>query len=642
MISLDKRHLLIIKYLINASEPLSSEILASVLGSTSRTIRTDMKIVERILDRVGAEVVSKSGAGYSLEIVNRGEFNVFLQSFNEKYADSSNIPQYHTERIRYIIHALLLRNEYIKSEDFLDKLFISRSTFSQDLKKIRLILARYHLELTQKPNYGLLIVGEERHLRVAIADYMHLDEDFMNSDEAGFQITLDYKRSMESLVRFLKQNNIHVSVQSLYELVAQLQISDYRIKHNYSIFYNDIEMDDIKVHEEFELLIDLMHELLGNVSESEIANFCLHIVTRRIYAEDDYYDIKEHKSLYFLGDEMLKFLFIYTDVDFSQDYTVRLLLTRELRGMLARINYGFEYRNIPMIEIKQSNVAFEYAVIMCDYLSKKYGYMIVEEEISVFANFLHYSMLVNRNSDERRNVCLVYYKGKNNTLIPKQQVQNYFGKYISLIESKEYYELSEENEKQYDLILTDMPRSRFKLNIPIIQVMNNFNLSERKSIQYLLSNKGMKLYYLHQAFNSNLFVKSINADTREEVIEYMSMKMSESVKITTGLKAMVLHRELLSSTERGNNVSIMHSLFPASEKAVIMIGVLKKPILWDRELVQLVFLVANGKEENKMFIYIEWLQALARQMNFVHEMLKVNNFKEAMQVVNDAFLETEL
>lgn len=641
MLALDKRHILIMRTLINTAEPLSSEVLASVLGATSRTVRNDIKIIDQILQRVGARVLSKSGSGYSLDIVNRGEFNVFLQSFNEKYADNTAIPAYNGERIGAILHQLLIRDSWIKSEAFLDQLYISRTTFSTDLRRIRRILQKYHLDLEQKPNRGIRITGLERHLRILIADYMNVDEEAF-SDEIHFSFELDSKRCLDRLTIFLLETNIHVSVQSLEELKNQLLVADYRIRHHHPVVYDDVELEEIKSHAEYAPLKVMLTELMGDISESEIANFCLLVICRRIFGADDPFDLAKHKSLYFLGDEMMKFLYIYTDMDFSADQQTRLYLARELRGMIARITYGFEYRNIGMVEVKQSNIAFEYAVIMCDYLAKKYRYTIHEEEIAVLANYLHYSLITRPPQPSRQNVCLVFSKGKNNALILRERFLQLFGRAVSRVDILEPYELTEQRETDVDLIITDMPRSRFRSTVSIIQVMNNFSRPERHEINSFLSRKGICLHLLLKAFDKHTVLWNLDAESSDEVIRAIAKKMSEQFKITDGFADMVWHREQISSTERGNNAAIAHSLFPACETTRIGLGILKKPILWDQELVQIVFLIANSNEEAQMFRMIEWLQMLCRQMNFIHQLLQADTFSKIREAVDEAFTWVEL
>ena len=86
---LGKREILIVKHLINAKKPISSDILGVILGASPKTVRSCMAFVGDILKMAGgAKLISKTGSGYAIEIVDENEFRVFLQTFNAKYLDA--------------------------------------------------------------------------------------------------------------------------------------------------------------------------------------------------------------------------------------------------------------------------------------------------------------------------------------------------------------------------------------------------------------------------------------------------------------------------------------------------------------------------------------------------------------------------
>lgn len=59
----------IIRELMKAHTPLTSEYLANVLDVTSRTIRNDMKDLESTVSDFGASIKSIRGTGYQLSIL---------------------------------------------------------------------------------------------------------------------------------------------------------------------------------------------------------------------------------------------------------------------------------------------------------------------------------------------------------------------------------------------------------------------------------------------------------------------------------------------------------------------------------------------------------------------------------------------
>lgn len=61
----------------------------------------------------------------------------------------------------------------------------------------------------------------------------------------------------------------------------------------------------------------------------------------------------------------------------------------------------------------------------------------------------------------------------------------------------------------------------------------------------------------------------------------------------------VLHREELSSTDYGNLIAIPHPYKAMGKETKVMIGLLKEPIFWGRNMVQVVFLISFGQLEDQ-------------------------------------------
>ncbi|QIK70677.1 PTS transporter subunit EIIA [Erysipelothrix sp. HDW6C] len=634
MFDLNKRQILLMKFLINANQPISSEVLSSVLGASSRTIRTDIKTLEMIFENFGARVLIKSGIGYSLEIFDAGEYAIFMQTFNDKYWDSTAIPFENSERIRYIINRLLTANECVKSDSFIDELFVSKSTFSSDLGRAREILKGYRVEIVSQSNKGLCIKGAERNIRNVFTDFMFVDEDVLTSNYVNPVFELDSKFVNDALIEILLEHDIHISNQSVSEVVNQILVADYRMKRHHFIEMSDIEIEEALQYEECDAAQKLSGQLLMKIPEAEVINMALILVARRIYDYDDDFSLSKHKSSYFLGDEMLKFLFIYTNVDFSEDFTIRKLLARELRGLLVRIIYGYDYRNLSLTEIKRNNIAYEYAVIMGDYLQKKYGYIIVEEEISIIANILHYSLVKDSRRIKKYDVCMVYQRGRNFSLLARQKLVDHFSPYINSIRVAEFYEYRLRN---YDLIVTDFPISKFEDKDNVYQINNNFEYQERRELRKIFKNTDVEFEKFMQAFSSERLYFDLESDNAEDAIRIIADRSIQTFKSSGDFCEMVLHRESISSTERGNNVAITHSLFPVSHDPIISIGILKKPIRWNREVVQVVFMIGIGKDEDSIFFHVEWLQKLINNINFVHDIMHISTLSNVHEVIHHYF-----
>ena len=107
----NKRCIQILKLLLKNKECMTGDNLAVAIGVSSRTIRNDMKDLNRALEDHGASVVSEIGQGYYLKIEDQEKFLTFQNEMEDhkREKDFKNIiPSEPEDRVKYIISKLLL------------------------------------------------------------------------------------------------------------------------------------------------------------------------------------------------------------------------------------------------------------------------------------------------------------------------------------------------------------------------------------------------------------------------------------------------------------------------------------------------------------------------------------------------------
>ena len=97
------------------------------------------------------------------------------------------------------------------------------------------------------------------------------------------------------------------------------------------------------------------------------------------------------------------------------------------------------------------------------------------------------------------------------------------------------------------------------------------------------------------------FLKKRDAITEEEILEHMTREMQIRGLISKEGSKSVFKREEMSTTELGYMVAIPHAMSNDSEEAVVSVMILKKPILWENEKVQVVLLLNVPKSQYNMW-----------------------------------------
>lgn len=342
---LGKREILILKHLINAQRPLSSELLAVILGTSPKTVRNSMSVVNDILKIAGgAKILSKTGSGYTLEIMDENEFRVFMQTFNAKYLDAYWVPNEASERVEYIVRCLLMSETHLKMEQLMEALFISRVTLSKDLREARRLLKTYHLRIEHRAKYGLKIVGKEMHFRVALVDYLDADEDMNNIDDLMHPPLHKYdaKLMTEKIVKLLLSYGVSMSTNSLRKLVKLVTVSEFRRSKGHLIVLSDEDTLNLPSKVEYEIAKAFYQDMwdeIGHIPEREIAFMAIFIISRRNMMKEEPFSVLREALYMDYSKRLLSYLEEKLGLPFPED-KLEVAMAKHLRGMFYRLKYG--------------------------------------------------------------------------------------------------------------------------------------------------------------------------------------------------------------------------------------------------------------------------------------------------------------
>ncbi len=632
MILPSSRQLAIMRHILQSDKAISADVLASVMGTTGKTVRSDIVMINEILMNSGARIVSKSGTGYTLEIFNQVEFNIFSDSFFEKYRIGDVIPNYNEERMNFILYQFLTSDQPIRIEDLAAKMYISTGLLNQDLKEARKILDRYYLKLVPVARSGLSIQGNEEHIRICLTKYMHIDEDSSFENDLPLPVLMDLKGCTDVLSIGLPQWGIHLPYHALRNTARLIAIGKWRNDNGHFIRFSSAQKEELQVLEEYSVARHIYKEINVAVNEDEVCFLALYIASRRNYHDDDPFDLRDFKSQLFLCDDMLRYLFVNTDVSFLNDTQLRMSITKELRGMLLRLRYRIEHLTINRADTRSAMPAYEYAVLMAEYLKKSYDYDLKEPEIAILSLYLQDSLSRQDPNSIRQRVCLVLNQGANSSYEIRNLLNQNFSQLIESISIMEFHEISRNIDEKYDLIISDMARVKFNCSIPVLQIAGKFGAAELQKIHLLLLHQKEKTEKLLNAIKPELLLLHADYKNKEEAITSMCNNMQDKENIPHYLMDSVFERESMTPGCKGNNIAIIHSLYPCSEEPSVSIASLKHPIEWEDDYVQLIFLVSNGSKESYPFMILSVLYQAISDIGVIHELMHADDHKKILEI----------
>jgi mannitol/fructose-specific phosphotransferase system IIA component (Ntr-type) len=117
--------------------------------------------------------------------------------------------------------------------------------------------------------------------------------------------------------------------------------------------------------------------------------------------------------------------------------------------------------------------------------------------------------------------------------------------------------------------------------------------------------------------------------TKKEAIQIISARLESTGYVSSGYADEVLAREEISSTEIGNYCAIPHAINSKVKKQGIGIMILNKPIMWDKQKVQIVFMIALDETCKISFREVfEYISNLHSNIKLIGEISKVTDYKE--------------
>lgn len=623
----NKRVEKILEILIDCQKSISGERISLELGVTSRTVRSDIKELNKYLNDNGAKVVSVTGVGYNLEIEDESKFNYFLKDMKLLKQGNNEqlniIPTYSEDRINYIISKLLMnslkdKNKLINPYDLCDELFISSSTLKKDVASINTHLARFELKVVINQSKGIFIKGKESNIRYCIADYIFNKREIVNLENLEFYNEIFSRELLETtegvLVEVLCKYNVHLTDISFKNLLVHVLIMIKRYKYNQAVVFDNASVEFLKNTNDYMIAADIV-KAIGEVVKvdfsDEIYYLTQHLVSSKKFSSQDANNYLEYKGVI---DKIFSTIKNQIGINLFDDLQLSNGLAVHLNVALNRMKFNMNIRNDFLDSIKSSYpFAFELGIIASRVLGEEYNVSVNENEIGLLA--IHFGAALERigiNSKKSvKNITIVCGFGIATAMLIKEKILRFFDNRVNILYISSLQDFDKVMLDNSDVVITTVPITKFQSK-KIIEVPLNLSFKHLQDIEdIMLGEEKVEMDY-REILKEDLFIKKINATNKDEVLEILTNKMMDLGYMDNKAKESLYSREKMSTTELGNLVALPHVLELNGDGASVSVAVLDKPIIWDKEKVQIVLLLNISKG----FIH-EWEQIFKNLYNYL-------------------------
>lgn len=605
----NKRILKILELFDTEKKVLDGASMAALIGVSSRTIRNDIKEANALLQEQGAVIQSETGVGYTLKIYDEVQYEDFLsRQGNEGGKDwlkKHIIPSDHNDRISFIIAELLLNalhQRVVTESELADELFISLSTLKKYMKDIKKSLRRFGVELTADRMNGIRIKGDEAQIRYCISEYIFNCNDLVDLAQNEFYRGIfsmeEIEKVKQILFNIILKYNIHLTDVAFKNLLVHITITLKRADTKNTTEYSQEEMQSLEKSIDFTVAQELINIILNQMHidiVNEVYYLTQHFISsKKLMSNDE--DTQVKRDYRALVDNILSKIQMDVGIDLSGDEELISGLMIHLGAAVSRLKFNMNIRNDILAPIKKNYpLAFEMAVIASKVLTNQEKLRTNENEMGFLA--IHFGAAMERrkcSSKTALTAIIVCGTGLSTAMFVKSKLQRKFGKRLQILKVSPLYEITERTIKSVDFVFTTVPITGIHSD-KIIKVEPILTEEDLGKIENIILRDKVELGA--QFFKKDLFFPKLKANSKLDVLEKITDLMMKKNYIDQAGKDSVFAREQMSSTELGSLVAIPHALENHSEEAVIAVAVLERPILWDKEKVQVVFLLSIPKSK---------------------------------------------
>lgn len=577
------------------NETLPQDELARRFAVSTRTVRTDINVLNELLADHGASLVLNRGAGYQLKIEDLPRYTALLQ----QSPSHLRVPRTSPERVHYLLTRFLTSAFSLKLEDLADEWFVSRTTLQSDMAEVREWLARYQLAIETKPRYGMKLFGKEVAMRTCLTDllYQIAQEDIdspllrLEALNSGMLDTLQ-----PLLQQCLSRFTIRLTDEGEFYLRLYCAVAVRRIGEGYPLTEFSAEDVDGDVRDAARHIVNLMRPMTGKaISPAEEAFLRVNIAARRV--EDSVASVISPDDGDSLVDYILSYINTHYNFNLQNDPQLHADLLTHIKTMITRVRYQIQIPNPLLSNIKQHYpMAWDVTLAAVSSWGKYSPYIISENEIGFLV--LHIGVGLERHYNvgyQRHPQILLVCDTGNSTvrMIEAMLLRKYPQIVVSNTLSLREYELKENVEEDF-VISTVRLSDKDK---PIV-VMSPFPTDyQLEQIGKLVLLDRTRPYMLERFFDASHFLILDRPMDRSELFRQLCDRLEEEGRVDETFYPSVEEREAIVSTMLGEGIALPHSLGLLAKKTCVYTVLAPEGIAWGDETAYVIFLLAISKTE---------------------------------------------
>lgn len=602
---------------------ITASCLAEELGCSSKTVRTRVRELNdefQNFSQYKISIESKPRFGFRLSSekeVTMDELGQILGLDQEK-----NIPVTLGERSDYLLFFLLEHKEYVTILELSERLFVSESVIKTTLKSVEEILKWYDIQIERRPGYGIRAVGDETNIRTCLVEQLSEHKNQFSI----FHKTLEQEMEIMSGIvqKLMKEQKISIPEIPFYNFVKYICISIRRIRKGKEVCFEN--QYQTKVDSSNKLFVKRLSEEIKKgyhieLSENEEEYMAIQLAGKRVIGNSGEGNLIYREELNSLVTQMIDIILKEFNIDLSGNFDLIMQLNQHMVPLDIRLRYNIPIEN-PVLEEIKANYPFAYTIARrtAVVLGEHYDKEVSESEIGYLAVIWELGLEKQKTAVEPSNILIVCSSGKGSSRLLTFRYRQEFGEYINQIKICNLFELKSVDFDDIDYVFTTVPITE-PVPVPVYEVNLFLNNEDIAQVRQILEKGASGI--LHNYFKKELFFTELLGNKKEDIIRELCERSRDIMDLPSEFEESVLHREELSSTDYGNLIAIPHPYKATGKETRVIVGLLKEPVFWGRNMVQVVFLIAIGElEDQNLQRFYQQLMKILMNQDLIEEFIK--------------------
>ena len=605
--------------LIQSIDYIKIDEIAKLLHVSQRTIHNDLTVIENYLDKNDVSIKKKPGTGIILNAsMPQKQALLTLLDFS---GENTSMLSTKIRRMK-ILSRLLYRRESTSLNKLSDEFLVSKTSIVNDFDYLEDYIQRFSLTLV-KDNRGTRIDGDEGNFRKALSD---LASEFLKLEIDDFDIDESFNSRLDLSTYYRLQNIFDIENLSEIENIIARSEKQLGYKINYLSYVNlithllvlikRVDNDNFLEEEAANLVYDevdaeiketskFIANEIGNLYDVEIPPgevsyinqylICSGIQSNLTVLDQGALFESFDGEIQDLVEKMISYVSDSISIDLRDDKELRFSLLSHFKPMIQRAKYKLQISNPLLNEIKSQYSALYSVICLSFELIFDSELESNEDEIGFIA--VHFQAALERKIG-KKNVYVVCPEGIGFSRLIVNRIKRYIPS-VNILGIIAKNQLANIDFADVDFIISTTKLEN--IDVPVMLVSSFISQYDINAINdYMVKSYDnideLELPSLTKIIDRNLVFDNVDLSTKEEIIEFLSAKLIQNGYVSDGYCQSVLGREAILSTDIGKLIAIPHGKSNLILKNTIAIASLKKPILWNKNMVQLVFMIVMNMD----------------------------------------------